>query len=442
MTPAAPFLDETHDPSRASLVESADDPATDFPLQNLPLGWGRPVPGGPERMLAAIGSFVLDLAGVRGEGWLGDLPSSVLGAIDGPRLNALMSCGAEARRALRRALVALLDAASPVPIGRLRKHLFAADTAELLLPASVGDYTDFYASVFHAENVGRLFRPDSPLLPNYKFVPIGYHGRASSLVPSGTPIVRPSGQVRPDPAAPPSFRPTERLDYELEVGLFIGPGNRLGDRVAVGQAEEHAFGLCLVNDWSARDIQQWEYQPLGPFLGKNFATTVSPWVVTLEALAPFRAPAVERPAGEPAPLPYLDDGLGGLAGGFDVRLDVYLASSAMREQGLEPARTARSGLANLYWTFSQLIAHHTSNGCNLQPGDLLASGTVSGPDDGERGCLLEATAGGRTPLKLPSGEHRRFLEDGDEVALAGGCERKGFRRIGFGDCRGRVVPAR
>ena len=440
MTTDADILDETHDPARASWVESANDPATDFPLQNLPLGWGRPVAGGAPRVFTAIGDRVLDLAGVRDEGRLAALPPRLLEAIDGPRLNALMACPPGERRALRRALAALLETGPAAPARQLEAHLLRAGAVEMLVPASIGDYTDFYASVFHAENVGRLFRPDNPLLPNYKYVPIGYHGRASSIVPSGAGVVRPVGQLRPDPAHPPRFEPSARLDYELEVGLFIGVGNALGERVAVARAEEHAFGLCLVNDWSARDIQQWEYQPLGPFLAKNFATTVSPWVVSLDALAPFRVPAFPRPPGDPPPLPYLDPG--DARGGFDVALEVRLSTTAMREQGLDPVRLTRSSLATLYWTFAQMIAHHASNGCNLQPGDLLASGTVSGPGDEARGCLLEATAGGRAPLRLPSGESRRFLDDGDEVVLAGWCEREGFRRIGFGECRGMVLPAR
>ena len=395
---------------------------------------------GAPRILAAIGDGVLDLHAARDDGWLTTVPTGVLEALGEPRLNALMSRPRGARRALRRRLADLLAADTSGPIQRLRAHVQPMDRFEMLVPAAIGDYTDFYASVFHAENVGRLFRPDNPLLPNYKYVPIGYHGRASSIVASPAGVVRPLGQIRPDPARPPRFAPSERLDYELEVGLFIATGNPLGERVPIDRAEEHAFGLCLVNDWSARDIQQWEYQPLGPFLAKNFATTVSPWVVTLEALAPFRAPAFARPPGDPAPLPHLDAGDG--HGAFDVSLEVWLSSQAMREQGIDPVRVAAGNLATLYWTFAQMIAHHASSGCNLQTGDLLASGTVSGPADTARGCLLEATAGGRSPLKLPSGERRRFLEDGDEVVLAGSCERDGFRRIGFGECRGRVLPAR
>jgi fumarylacetoacetase len=440
MTTDTERLDDTHDPARASWVESANHPGTDFPLQNLPFGCGRPRTGGAPRILAAIGDAVLDLRALRDDGWLATLPAGVIEALGEPQLNGVMALPGSQRRALRHALAGLLAAGASTPAERLRAHVFPMGAFEMLVPAAIGDYTDFYASVFHAENVGRLFRPDNPLLPNYKYVPIGYHGRASSIIASGSDVVRPRGQLRPDPAHPPRFAPSERLDYELEVGIFIASGNRLGEPLPVQRAEEHAFGLCLVNDWSARDIQQWEYQPLGPFLAKNFATTVSPWVVTLEALAPFRVAAFARPPGDPPPLPHLD--AGDARGAFDVSLEVRLSSQAMREQGLEPVRLAKSNLAALYWTFAQMIAHHASNGCNLRPGDLLASGTVSGPAADARGCLLEATAGGRSPLKLPSGESRRFLEDGDEVVLTGSCQREGFRRIGFGECRGRILPAR
>jgi fumarylacetoacetase len=311
--------------------------------------------------------------------------------------------------------------------------------AELLLPARVSDYTDFYASVHHATNVGSMFRPDNALLPNYKYVPIGYHGRASSLVSSGTPIRRPHGQTREDSAAPPTVGPTRRLDYELEVGAFVGPGNALGSPIPIAEAEAHIAGLCLVNDWSARDIQAWEYQPLGPFLAKSFATTVSPWVVSLAALAPFRARAYARPEGDPAPLPYLHDATNEDAGGFAITLEVLISSAQMRADGKRPMRISIGSFTSMYWTLAQLVTHHASNGCNLQPGDLLASGTVSGDTPESRGCLLERTWRGTEPLALPSGESRRFLEDGDEVILRGWCEREGYRRIGFGECRGTIV---
>jgi len=314
--------------------------------------------------------------------------------------------------------------------------------AEMLLPAAVGDYTDFYASLHHATNVGKMLRPDNPLLPNYKWVPIGYHGRASSLVVSGTAVRRPSGQTEPPAGeAAPRFGPSRNLDYELEVGAFLGPGNALGRPIPIAEAEGHVFGLVLVNDWSARDLQRWEYQPLGPFLAKSFATTVSPWVVTLEALAPFRGPLSPRPDGDPAPLPHLDHEDDRAHGGFDLRLEVRLLTSAMRERGDEPFAVSGSNARDLYWTLAQMVAHHSSNGCNLRPGDLIASGTVSGPTPEQRGCLLERTWRGSEPLALPGGEARRFLEDGDEVILRGRGEREGFAAIGFGECRGVVAAA-
>jgi fumarylacetoacetase len=306
-------------------------------------------------------------------------------------------------------------------------------------PAIIGDYTDFYSSIHHASNVGRLFRPGNPLLPNYKYVPIGYHGRASSIVVSGTPVGRPSGQSKEPAAEAPVFGPTRSLDYELEVGFFAGPGNALGQPIPIADAEQHIFGLCLLNDWSARDMQSWEYQPLGPFLAKSFATTISPWIVTMEALAPFRVPAFQRPDGDPEPLPYLSAAEDRERGGIDLTLEVYIASRQMREAALQPMRLSRGNLRNLYWTLAQLLTHHSSNGCNLRPGDLLATGTVSGPSREERGCLLELTQRGAEPIRLPNGEIRKFLEDGDEVILRGYCERDGFARIGLGECRGTIA---
>jgi fumarylacetoacetase len=307
------------------------------------------------------------------------------------------------------------------------------------LPAAVGDYTDFYASVFHATNVGQMLRPDNPLLPNYKWVPIGYHGRASSLVVSGTEVARPQGQTEPGEDGVPRFGPSRALDYELEVAAFLGPGNALGQPVPIAEADGQIFGLVLLNDWSARDVQKWEYQPLGPFLAKSFATSISPWVVTAEALAPFRAPAFARPAGDPQPLPYLSHPEDRERGGIDLRLEVLLATKAMREKSQPPVRVSHGNLRDVYWTFAQMVAHHSSNGCNLRPGDLIASGTVSGPAKENRGSLIELTWRGKDPLTLPSGEERRFLEDGDEVVLRGRCEREGFASIGFGECRGVVA---
>jgi fumarylacetoacetase len=438
-----PALDDTHAPDRRSWLESANDPATDFPIQNLPLGVFVRRPGGDAvpRVGAALGDRVADLRGLADMGALDGLSGAMLDALRGWTLNAYMSCAAAERRMLRLALVRLFDAANAAQQRQLMPYLIPSSDVEMLVPCAIGDYTDFYASIFHATNVGSMFRPDNPLLPNYKFVPIGYHGRSSSIVPSGTPVVRPSGQTKADGAELPEFGASVRLDYELEVGLLVGPGNALGAPVPMESAEQHMAGLCLVNDWSARDVQTWEYQPLGPFLAKNFATSLSPWVVTLDALAPFRVPAFSRPEGDPPPLPHLDSARNRDAGGFDVTLEVLLTSKQMREANHPPIRLSRGSLSWMYWTFAQMLAHHTSNGCNLRAGDLLASGTVSGPSEDSRGCLLELTWRGTHPLTLPTGETRRFLEDGDEVAMRGWCAREGFRRIGFGECRGMVMPA-
>ncbi|MGH9949776.1 MAG: fumarylacetoacetase, partial [Pyrinomonadaceae bacterium] len=308
-------------------------------------------------------------------------------------------------------------------------------------PLQIGDYTDFYCSIFHATNVGSMFRPDNPLLPNYKYVPIGYHGRASSIVISGTDIKRPHGQNRSDAEKPPVFMPCKNLDYEMEVGFFVGQGNELGSSIPIADAEKHIFGLCLVNDWSARDIQAWEYQPLGPFLAKNFATTISPFVVTMEALAPFRTKAFERDPDDPQPLDYLAAEQNQKFGGIDVNLEVYIETQKMRNEKIEPHMLSRSNMKDLYWTIGQMLTHHASNGCNLQTGDLIATGTISGREKSERGSMLELSWRGTEPIELPSGETRRFLEDGDEIIMKGYCEREGFRRIGFGECRGRIVPA-
>ena len=436
-------MDSTHDPSLTSWVESANG-AGDFPIQNLPFGgfrrWDEDEPG---RVGIAIGDMILDVMACRDEGRFSGLAERAAEACAEPALNALMRLGAEPRRELRRQVSALLAADSPAWRSNRRlgdRILVAQRDAELLLPAAIGDYTDFYASVHHATNVGGMFRPDNPLLPNYKWVPIGYHGRASSIVPSGTPVRRPRGQSRPPDAESPSFGPTRSLDYEMELGLFVGPGNPLGRPVPIELAEEQIFGFCLVNDWSARDLQAWEYQPLGPFLAKNFATSISHWVVTLEALEPFRAPAVARPPGDPAPLEYLASPANAESGAVAVSVEVHLMTARMREQGLEPVRLSRGSAAELYWTPAQLVAHHTSNGCDLRAGDLLASGTISGPARESRGCLLELTWRGAEPLALPGGETRKFLEDGDEVIMRGYCEREGAARIGFGECRGVVLP--
>jgi len=436
-----PKVDGTHEASLRSWVESANDPATDFPVQNLPLGVFRYRGEGPSRIGCAIGDQVLDLAACSERGLLRGMPSEVEDACRGTSLNGLMALEARVRGTLRHRLSHLLRAEGGAVTARAEAPnvLVPRANAQMQLPASVGDYTDFYASLFHATNVGKMLRPDNPLLPNYKWVPIGYHGRASSLVVSGTPVKRPSGQTETAGGGPPAFGPSRNLDYELEVGAFLGPGNALGEPVPLAEAEGRIFGLCLLNDWSARDLQKWEYQPLGPFLAKSFATSVSPWVVTLEALAPYRTSAFARPEGDPRPLPYLDHEENEVQGGIDLRLEVLLSSKATRERGRPALTVSRSNLRDLYWTLAQMVAHHASNGCNLRPGDLIASGTVSGEGKEARGCLLERTWRGAEPLALPSGEERRFLEDGDEVTLRGHCEREGFARIGFGECRGIVV---
>jgi fumarylacetoacetase len=434
-------LDETHRADLRSWVASAERASTDFPIQNLPLGCARTASDAVEPVVA-IGDEVLLLSAARDVVRLDDELTSALDACrSAGALNPLLELGHGAMGRLRSATSALLR--DDTPEGRRARTRFAELLApmsevEPVLPVDVGDYTDFYASIDHATNVGGMFRPDNPLLPNYKWVPIGYHGRASSIVPSGTAVRRPRGQTRDDPDASPTFGPSRRLDYELEVGAVLGSGNALGAPIPIGRAESHVAALCLVNDWSARDIQTWEYQPLGPFLAKSFATTMSPWLVTLEALAPFRVAPAARASGDPPPLPYLADDDDAAAGSWDIALEVWILTERMRVAGLPAFRVSRARFDRMYWTFAQMVAHHTSNGCNLRTGDLLASGTVSGPDPESRGSLLERTWRGTEPLSLPSGETRRFLEDGDEVIMRGGCERAGFRRIGFGECRGTV----
>jgi fumarylacetoacetase len=434
-------LDETHDPSRRSWVDGANDPATDFPIQNLPFGvFRRRGAADVGRIGVAIGDQIVDVMACLEAGLLDVHDVAIQSACESPRLNELMSLGRGAATTLRRALATVLDVSRSSVSRHGSRILLPMNDAEMLLPADIGDYTDFYASIHHATNVGSMFRPDNPLLPNYKWIPIGYHGRASSIVASGTDVRHPLGQTRDGNEGPPTFGPSRRVDYELEVGVFVGLGNVLGSPIPIDHAEDHVFGLCLLNDWSARDIQSWEYQPLGPFLSKSFATTISPWVVTLDALAPFRSPLMQRPAGDPQPLPHLRSRAVAESGAFDVSLEVYLSTSRMRDAGRPPHHVSTGMFADMYWTVSQFVAHHTSNGCNLRPGDLLASGTVSGPTKESRGCLLERAWRGAEPLQLPSGESRAFLQDGDEVTLRGHCERAGYRRIGFGTCVGRLVP--
>ena len=441
----AGILDDTHRADRTSWVSSANRADAEFPIQNLPFGVFRRR-GSAEyaRVGVAIGDAVLDVtaaARLMPDAFAGDEVGAAVAACTHGSLNALMSLGRAPLRVLRAALVTVLDSTNTAASELLPGALLALEDVELLMPAEVGDYTDFYASVYHATNVGSMFRPDNALLPNYKYVPIGYHGRASSLVATETPVQRPVGQRKGPNDAEPSVGPSRSLDYECEVGVFVGRGNALGSPVPIGEAEQHLFGLCLVNDWSARDVQAWEYQPLGPFLAKNFATTVSPWVVTMDALVPFRTAAFARPDGDPAPLAYLASAENESAGGVEITLEVRLQTAAMRARGDAPVAVSRTSFTNMYWTVAQLLTHHTMGGCNLRPGDLLASGTVSGPTKGERGCLLELTWRGAEPLTLPGGETRAFLEDGDLVELAGWCEAPGHRRIGFGTARGVVLPA-
>jgi fumarylacetoacetase len=432
-------LDATHDPALRSWVESANAADSDFPIQNLPFGRFRRA-GSAEawRMGVAIGDRILDLRAATEQcPWDGEV-HPLLQPLAAGDLKAFMALGVAARRTLRRALSrALAEHSEQGP--SLELGLVAQAEAQMSLPFEIGDYTDFYTGIHHATAVGRLFRPDAPLLPNYKWVPIGYHGRSSSIVVSGTPFHRPRGQTKGEGEVP-VFGPSRRLDYELELGAVVGRGNELGQPVAMRAAEEHLFGLVLLNDWSARDLQAWEYQPLGPFLAKNFATTVSPWVVTMEALEPFRAPFT-RPAGDPAPLPHLDAPENRARGAIAIGLEVWLQTGAMRERGAAAVRLSRSNFRDAYWTLAQLIAHHSSNGCNLRPGDLFGSGTQSGPNEGEGGSLLELTQGGKRPLTLPGGEQRGFLEDGDTLELRAVCEAGGARRIGFGACAACVLPA-
>jgi fumarylacetoacetase len=434
--------DATHDPDLRSWVDSANSPDTDFPIQNLPLGVFATSDSDAGRGGIAIGGQILDIGRALDEGIFSGPAADAAALCRRATLNDLFASGRAPLRALRAQTSAFLRAGSewirrdPMLADRV---LVAQSDAQMRLPVTIGDYTDFYASIYHATNVGKMFRPDNPLLPNYKYVPIGYHGRASSVVVSGTAVHRPNGQTKAADAPAPTFGPTRSLDYEAEVGLIVGAGNALGTPVAIDEAESHLVGLCLVNDWSARDVQTWEYQPLGPFLAKSFATTVSPWVVTLDALEPFRVPAFARPDGDPAPLPYLVSPENTRRGCIDITLEVLLRSDRMRASHIAPVSLSRSRFADLYWTPAQMVAHHTSNGCNLRPGDLLASGTISGPTPDALGCLLELTARGTRPLTLPTGERRGFLEDGDEVTLRATCHRNGACRIGFGECRGVVV---
>ncbi|VVP31522.1 hypothetical protein PS876_04359 [Pseudomonas fluorescens] len=417
---------------------------TDFPLQNLPLGVFS-INGSEPRSGVAIGDHIFDLQVALEAGLFDGAARSAVEATRGGQLNAFFDLGREARVALRERLLELFSETS-TQRGDIEaqgaKLLPLAADCQMHLPARISDYTDFYVGIEHAQNVGKLFRPDNPLLPNYKHVPIGYHGRASTVRASGTDVRRPKGQTLPAGATEPTFGPCARLDYELELGIWIGQGNEMGDSIAIGDAAEHIAGFCLLNDWSARDIQAWEYQPLGPFLSKSFITSVSPWVVTAEALEPFRTAQPARPQGDPQPLPYLFDKRDQDGGAFDIELEVLLLTETMREQNLPAHRLTLSNTRYMYWTVAQMVAHHSVNGCQLQAGDLFGSGTLSGPENGQFGSLLEITEGGKKPIELASGEVRKFLEDGDEIILRARCARDGFASIGFGECRGKVLAAR
>ena len=446
-------LDATHDPKVRSWLATANLTGCPFPIQNLPFSEFRRAHSAEKfRGGVAIGDQIVDLAAVAEANIFMGAAADAVRAASLPSLNSLMQLGPPSWRALRQALFEALAQGSPAQGSpaqsspaqgsgqdAMRKCLVPQAEATFSLPAQIGDYTDFYISIHHATAIGRQFRPDNPLLPNYKWIPIGYHGRSSSIGVSGQSFSRPSGQ-RAGTAGAPTVGPSNRLDYELELGIFIGAGNPLGTPIPLANAENHIFGLCLLNDWSARDLQGWEYQPLGPFLAKNFATTISPWVVTLQALAPFRVP-FNRPAGDPQPLPYLESVRNREAGAIDIRLEALIQTEKMQRQRQPPQRLSETSFRHAYWTISQLVAHHTINGCNLRAGDLFGSGTQSGPTAAEAGSLVELSLGGSQPLHIGTDERRTFLEDGDTVIFRGWCERPGAVAIGFGELQGRVLPA-
>ena len=433
-------LNETHDPQLVSWVTSANDGRTDFPIQNLPFAiFRRQSSGEAWRGGVAIGDQIVDMAAALKAGvFTGDALPAAQAAAEAT-LNNLMALGHQPLSHLRSQLSKALRSGAAQE-ATLKACLVPQADAEYNLPARIGDYTDFYTSVYHATNIGKQFRPDNPLLPNYKWVPIGYHGRSSSIGVSGQAFKRPKGQIKPPDADVPVLKPSARVDIELEMGVFVGQPNALGDAVTIDEAESHIFGLVLFNDWSARDIQPWEYQPLGPFLAKNFASTVSPWVVTMEALAPYRS-AFSHPEGDPQPLPYLASAANSAAGGLDIHLEALIETPKMRAAKTPPARITLSNYRHAYWTAAQMVTHHTVNGCNLQPGDLLGTGTLSGPTLDSACALIELTTGGKNPVQLPGGETRTWLEDGDTVILRGWCEKPGAARIGFGECVGTVLPA-
>ena len=440
-----PNLNQTHDRLLRSWIESANDPDCDFPIQNLPLGvFRRRGSSDPPRIGVAIGQSIFDVPGAVQANLLAGISPETACALCAPSLNQFMSQGRESCSTARQAISQLLQADTPTlrDNAELRERIVVSRAdAELLLPVQIGDYTDFYASIHHAKNIGSMFRPDNPLLPNYKHLPVGYHGRASSIVISGTPIQRPYGQAKPDDAQLPTFGPSKLLDYELEMGFYVGPGNSLGHRIAMREAREHIFGMVIVNDWSARDIQKWEYQPLGPFNAKNFATTISPWVVTLDALEPYRVAAAARDDGSGGDPPLLEYLKPTNNMGYDIIVEAYITSQQMRGAGQEPMLISRGTFADMYWTIAQMLVHHTATGCNLRPGDLLASGTISGRTEDSRGCLMERTWRGQNPIQLPDGSNRKFLQDGDEVIIRAYCHKDGAARVGFGECRGVILPA-
>lgn len=432
-------IDHTHDTALTSWVESANGHG-DFPIQNLPFGIFNPAASNKPRGGVAIGDSILDLDALAGSCLLSGQALEAAEAARGATLNPLLALDAGYRVALRRSLSALL-ASSSVERTELEAMLHSSSDCRMHLPVRIGDYSDFYVGIHHATNIGKVFRPENPLLPNYKHVPIGYHGRASSIRVSGSEVRRPNGQQKKPEEATPVFAPSARLDYELEMGVWIGGSNELGEPIPIDRAGQHIAGLCLLNDWSARDIQAWEYQPLGPFLSKSFMSTISPWIVTAEALAPFRIAQPERPESDPKPLPYLWNEDDQCSGAYAIELEVAVRTSEMRRQGIAPHRLSRGPARNMYWTAAQMVTHHASNGCNLQPGDLLGTGTISAPTPDGYGSLLEITRGGVETITLPTGETRRFLEDGDELILVGNMHAEGRIGIGFGTCRGVVTPA-
>ncbi len=433
------MIDATHDAARRSWVASANG-HSEFPIQNLPLGVFSPQ-GGAARGGVAIGDAVFDLAAALEAALFSGSAREAAEAAAGAVLNPLLEVGAGPRAALRARVSELLAADGADRAKVSPRMLHKAADCTMHLPVSIGAYTDFFAGIHHATAGGRINRPENPLMPNYKYVPVAYHSRASSVRPSGGHVLRPNGQrKRPDERAP-SFGPCRNLDYELELGVWIGPGNELGKPIPIADAAKHIAGFCLLNDWSARDIQSWEAAPLGPFLGKSFCTFVSPWIITPEALEPFRTAQPSRPDGDPAPMPHLWDAADQASGALDLDFEAFLLTAAMRHAGATPHRLSRARGDVLYWTVAQMVTHHTSNGCNLQPGDVFGSGTLSGTGPGTAGCLLESTFGGRDAFILPNGETRRYLEDGDEVIFRAHGHRKGFISLGFGECRGRVIPA-